>query len=215
MSPADSRGPAREQAICEAALELLVEVGYDRLTIDAVATRARASKATIYRRWPGKAELLTEAMRCRVPTPLVPVDTGSLREDLLALLATAPQPSGTQDTLLLAGILRAGQEAPELRDCVLAQVVEGKRAVMDAVLDRAQARGEAVRDDASALVHELLPALIFFRFAVEGRAVDADYARHLVDDIVLPLVRSRAATEGGTSRPATVTVPTTPVSAAS
>ncbi|MFN8074724.1 MAG: TetR/AcrR family transcriptional regulator [Kineosporiaceae bacterium] len=190
MTPADTRGQAREQAICEAALELLVEVGYERLTIDAVAARARASKATIYRRWPGKAELVTEAMRCRAAPSILPADAGSLRADLLALLSAAPLPSGKQDALILASILRAGHEAPDLRDCALQQIVEDKRAVIDAVLDRARHRGETVREDAADLVHEILPALVFFRFAVEGRPLDGAFAEHVVDDIVLPLISS-------------------------
>jgi AcrR family transcriptional regulator len=57
------RDQQREEAILRAALELLAEIGYDQLTMDAVAARAHCSKATIYRRWPGKAELVTTAVR--------------------------------------------------------------------------------------------------------------------------------------------------------
>ena len=61
--PTGPRAEAREQAILDAALELLMEVGYDRLSMDALAERAHAGKATIYRHWSGKAQVVAEAVR--------------------------------------------------------------------------------------------------------------------------------------------------------
>ena len=63
--PSGARAAARRQAILDAAIALLMEVGYDRMSMDALAERARASKATIYRHWAGKAEVVVEAVRCR------------------------------------------------------------------------------------------------------------------------------------------------------
>ena len=81
------RDDAREQAILDAAIDLVAEIGYDAMSIEAVAARAKSSKATIYRRWPGKAELVAEAMRRRSEPVLEDLpDTGSLRGDLLALV---------------------------------------------------------------------------------------------------------------------------------
>ena len=71
-------------ALRDAALELLAEIGYDRLSIDAVAARAKASKMTIYRRWSGKAELVVDALSSLRKPGEVP-DTGSLRGDLEAM----------------------------------------------------------------------------------------------------------------------------------
>src|SRR5580692_10112751 len=79
---------SRDIALREAALELLTEIGYDRLTIEAVASRARASKTTIYRRWTGKAELVVDALNGLRSTAPVP-DTGSLRGDLEAIARSA------------------------------------------------------------------------------------------------------------------------------
>src|SRR3954452_15079951 len=75
----------REVEILDAALEVLADVGYDRLTMDAVALRAKASKATLYRRWNGKVSLVIDALHHHHnnDTPAAPVDTGSLREDLI------------------------------------------------------------------------------------------------------------------------------------
>src|SRR3954452_17491342 len=73
----------REQEILDAALEVLADVGYDRLTMDAVAQRAKASKATLYRRWNSKATLVVDALARTKPLPEAP-DTGDLRSDLVA-----------------------------------------------------------------------------------------------------------------------------------
>ena len=72
----------REVEILEATLAVLGDVGYDRLTMDAVATRAKASKATLYRRWNTKAALVIDAIWSQKGPPIVP-DTGSLRQDLI------------------------------------------------------------------------------------------------------------------------------------
>ena len=75
----------REVEILEAAIDVLRESGYDRLTFDAVATAARASKATLYRRWPHKRDLVIDAVGLFIDCPAEQdPDTGSLRGDLLA-----------------------------------------------------------------------------------------------------------------------------------
>ena len=92
---------SRDPILREAALVLLAEVGYDRLTMDAVAARARAGKTTIYRRWPGKAELVVDALNSLKGIPDIP-DTGSLRQDLRALaesITSAESRFGAQVTI--------------------------------------------------------------------------------------------------------------------
>jgi AcrR family transcriptional regulator len=108
------RGAGRDAAICDAALALLAEVGYDRMSMDAVAARAHASKATIYRRWPGKRELVLEAVRSRSPARLTPPDTGTLRGDIIASLRMMSDGIGGQDAALMAGVLRAMRSTPDL-----------------------------------------------------------------------------------------------------
>src|SRR6478752_2449796 len=113
----------RDSAICDATLELLVEVGYDRMSMDAVAARAHASKATIYRRAPGKQELVLDAVRSRGPGLVVPEDTGSLRGDLGSAYSHALHGTATEDVELIAGVRRAMRSAPELAECVRSQMV--------------------------------------------------------------------------------------------
>ena len=87
----------RDVAICDATLALLLEVGYDRMSMDAVAARAHASKATIYRRWPGKQELVLDAVKARGVGLTVAEDTGSLRGDLVATYRSAVHGSAADD----------------------------------------------------------------------------------------------------------------------
>src|SRR5689334_11946810 len=83
-----SRDDSRDPQILQATAQLLAEVGYDRLTMDAVAARAHAGKATLYRRWSSKGELVVDALGCAAhgETPEAAPDTGSLRGDLEALV---------------------------------------------------------------------------------------------------------------------------------
>src|SRR3954447_18445688 len=82
---AESPWSPRESELLAVTLQLLQEHGYDRLTVDAVATSARASKATLYRRWPTKAELVLAAFVEGTRQAAVDPDTGTLRDDLLRL----------------------------------------------------------------------------------------------------------------------------------
>ena len=136
------RGVQREEAILVATLQLLAESGYDQLTIDAVAARARCSKATIYRRWPGKAALVSTAVRRHAGQPAAAApDTGSLRSDLQAALQVMRSSLSGQDAALILGLLSAMHRDPELAGAVREQVLDAKREVFGAVIARAAVRG--------------------------------------------------------------------------
>ena len=184
------RSEAREQAILDAALELVVEVGYDRLSMDALAERARASKATIYRRWSGKAEVVAEAVRCRRSHPFSFPDTGSLRGDLLAMLDELGASLAAEDGALVAAVLWAARSDPVLAELMRAQTTEGKQAVARHIVEQAAARGEipAAADPRS--ITEVLSSMVFMRLLITGEPLDAAFFGHIVDDIVIPVLRS-------------------------
>ena len=186
--PAHPGHRGRDAAICDATLALLVEVGYDRMSMDAVAARARASKATIYRRWPGKQELVLDAVRSRAPGMVVPEDTGSLRGDLMATYRSAAHGIEAQEAELIAGVLRAMRSAPELGDCVRHQVVESKCEVSRVLVARAVERGELAPETDHLLLHEVAGALWFHRVLVVGAVVDDEFIGHVVDDVLIPLL---------------------------
>jgi AcrR family transcriptional regulator len=187
------RGAPRERAICDAALDLLVEVGYDRMSMDAVAARARASKATIYRHWPGKRELVLAAISWRAQRSgaepgYAPPDTGSLRGDLHATFRALADGIGGEDVALVSGVLRAMQAAPELAECMRHQLVDAKRDITRLVVDRAVARGELPAETDADLLHEVAPALLFWQLLILGQPADDAYVTHVIDDVVIPLL---------------------------
>ena len=178
----------RDVAICDATLALLLEVGYDRMSMDAVAARAHASKATIYRRWPGKQELVLDAVRARGVGLTVAEDTGSLRGDLVATYRSAVHGSAADDADLIAGVLRAMRTAPELADCVRSQVIESKCDVSRVIVARAVTRGELPAETDPLILHEVASALWFHRVLVVGGPVDDAFIAHVVDDVLMPLL---------------------------
>jgi len=108
------RGEARTQAILDATIELIAEVGFDRMTVGSVATRARASKATIYRRWPNKTALTLDAVRRRSSVVHSLRETGSLRGDLELYLREAIGGAESIDGPVVAGLLTVAAHDPEL-----------------------------------------------------------------------------------------------------
>src|ERR1700678_756573 len=129
----------RDAALREAALELLAEIGYDRLSIDAVAARARASKTTIYRRWSGKAELVADAISSLRKPGAVP-DTGSLRGDLEAMARSSDSPDIRFDAQLVLGLVTALARDPELRQIIREQFLGRGGIRLSQIFQRAVAR---------------------------------------------------------------------------
>ncbi len=194
--PSGPRAEAREQAILDAALELVMEVGYDRLSMDALAERAHASKATIYRRWSGKAQVVVEAIRRRKHGRHAVPDTGSLRQDLLEALGGMCL-SLDGDEALVTGVMSAMRTDPELAVLMRAQVIDDGNPV-DVVIARAVARGELPPGTTGDLVNEVGPAVVMLRLVFRGEPLDEAFTVHLVDEIVLPLLRNPA---GATQHP--------------
>ena len=183
------RDELREQAMLEAALELLVEVGYDRLSIDAIAARSHSSKATFYRRWANKAEVVSEALRrfkgrCGDDPNL---DTGSLRGDLVAKVSWLCS-EVSLDGALVAGVMRAMHSDPALAELVHQQVLGGKLGAAAGMADRAVRRGELVEGAPVELAFEVATSMIFSRTLLADEPADRAFAEHLVDDILLPLL---------------------------
>ena len=189
LSPVN-RGEAREQEILDTALDLIAEVGYERMSMDSLAARARASKATLYRRWPGKAQLVTEAIRHRACyVSAGPPDTGSLRGDLLASLRDQRDVLTGQDGPLLVGLIKAAQGDVELASLLREQFSADKAAVAEALLARAIARREVPSSTKPGLIPEIVPALLLMRLLVTDQPTDDAYLTHVVDDILLPVLR--------------------------
>jgi AcrR family transcriptional regulator len=190
------RDESREAAILEATLEVLGEVGYDRLTIDAVACRAKASKATVYRRWADKAALVVEAMQGLSPVPrnargealCTWPDTGSLRGDLLAGVRAFMERLTSDEGRLIVAVMTAQAHNPELAQAMRASHYEDKRRSCRMLADRAIARGELSSPAGADTFVEVLPAIMFNRLLISGEPFDEAFLVHVVDDIALPLL---------------------------
>ncbi|MFG2142351.1 TetR/AcrR family transcriptional regulator [Streptomyces sp. NPDC048650] len=180
--------PEREAELYNAVLELLREVGYDALTMDAVAARTRSSKATLYRQWQGKPELVARALQSCKPVSTADVDTGSLRGDLAELVCRADEAGQMEkDAALMRGLGMAIHGNPDLhralRDVLLDPEVTG----LNAMLQRAIDRGE-IAADCPALrfaPHMLVGALVAEQL-IEDRSADVAFLSAYLDAVVLP-----------------------------
>lgn len=172
-------------------LRLLQQHGYDRLTVEAVATEAKSSKATIYRRWPSKTELVLAAFIEGTRVQLVPPRTGSLRTDLLAIGASVCA-QAREHASTMSAIMSEIAHCPELSAALQDQFVLQRKHLMTEVLTAAVDRGEI---DASAIHDELwdvMPGYLVFRSLIPGRPPTEETVRALVDDVLMPsLTRAR------------------------
>jgi AcrR family transcriptional regulator len=185
--PGRKRDRSRDDAILQAALDVLAETGYERMTTEMVATSAGASKATMYRRWPSKAELVVEAVESLRDEPATAVpDTGTLAGDLAALLETPQSPSAARKFQVMTGLLPLLPRDPGLAGAVQRQIVRPRTAAIRAVLQHAQQRGEidARRDlDTLALA---VAAMTTYRLIVTGEQVDRQFLASLVREVLAP-----------------------------
>lgn len=176
----------REAELLAATLEVLRETGYDNFTVDKVVARAHASKTTVYRRWPSKAELVCAAFAHRVrKSGMPPPDTGTLRGDLLQLAEIVARDAGLYGSTI-AGILAAAGRNPRLRELVVDDLYHDRRDQVHCVLRRAVSRGEIVPEVISEDIWDVLPAYISFRMLQHCRPVSAETVRALVDEVMLP-----------------------------
>jgi AcrR family transcriptional regulator len=183
--PGGRSGRIRE-AVLEAVLEELVEGGYGALTYDRVATRAGVHRATLYRRWPGKEQLVAEALLARAGRDIPLPDTGTLRGDLRALAhavvsnITAPMGEG----VLRALVSEAGR-LPEIP--AAGRAFWGQRFAMAAeIVRRGVLRGEVPPDVDPRLLLELLVAPLYLRLLVTAEPVTEEYADAVLDLLLPP-----------------------------
>jgi AcrR family transcriptional regulator len=178
----------RQQAILRAAYDLLGEAGYQGLRVDAVAARARASKATLYRHWPTKAGLVADAVRfCKGAEESIP-DTGSLRGDLVAWFVKLGDTITGEEGPIMAGLFTAMRNDPELA-AELRSMRSSKTPSAEAICARAQQRGELRPGYDAGLIDEIVPGQIFMQTFARGEPLNAAFIDHVVDDIIIPLLK--------------------------
>jgi AcrR family transcriptional regulator len=186
--PRRRHGQTLVAAILEATIAEVDEVGYADLTMEGVADRARASKASVYRRWPGKVALVVDAVHHALPDPAALADTGSLRGDLLALLRAAGEqlagPAGRAMRGVLGDVLRDPERAEQFR----ARARGNSAAMIETVLRRAHRRGELDADAVTRRQREVGPALMRSHFLTNDGPVPDEVIVEIVDEVMVPLL---------------------------
>jgi len=175
----------REAEILDATLQVLVDVGYDRLTMDAVALRARASKATLYRRWNSKLRLVIDALLVMKQAPVVP-DTGSLRGDLETMFCGLGGVTDIEAVGVFASVLTAVSRDPEFAQAFRTEVIGPKIAASQQIWERARDRGEIRPDADLSLLEPALAGIVLHRVFLMGEQPTEDLVRRVIDQIILP-----------------------------
>lgn len=177
----------REREILAGTIAVLLESGYDRLTFDAVAAQVRASKATLYRRWKSKADLVVaavDAQACSDTTDEL-VDTGCLRDDLLTIFCPAPE-EPTELSEVMAAVLPALHRDAEFTRLFTEKFIAPRMQGLRMVLERAQDRGEIGEGADLDLLASIVPALKFHHVVVLGECPTPAGLHRIVDQVLLP-----------------------------
>lgn len=180
----------REQEILEATLDVLAEVGYDRLTMDAVATAARASKATLYRRWETKASLVLEAVLAQKGPMGEAPNTGTLRGDLIASYCGHGGLADERQIAVFGGVITALSRDAEFAEGFRSKFIGPKVAASHLLFERAQARGEVRHDLDLDVVVSSLAGIVLHRQFILGEQPTTDSITKVIDQIILPAVLS-------------------------
>ena len=189
---ATTRGPGRprsaetERAILDAAIDLLVEVGFGGLSMEAVASRAGVGKAAIYRRFSSKEELVVESLRSHNVGLIPLVDTGDIRADLLVMLEGVRRAMAGDDGPVMTAFVSEKARYPELRAEYDRAFVQGRRAHLRHIMAQAVQRGDLPPATDVDLLAEMGPAILAYRLMVQHRPLDADLPRRIVDQLLGP-----------------------------
>jgi AcrR family transcriptional regulator len=177
------RDPRADEAILSATIDVLVESGFGRLTVDAVAARAGVGKATIYRRWSSKERMVLSALAAK-KAPAPTVDTGALRSDLVAIYEPVIQARSQETTVRLMPALAVEAANDDDVRAELRRFVDERRKPTRLAFARAVERGDIAPDTDVELCIDLLTGMTMNRIFFTGDPVD-ETALGTALDIVL------------------------------
>lgn len=194
--PGRPRSARADKAILKATMELLVEVGYGGMSVEAVAARAQVGKATIYRRWQSKEELVSEALRGLSDDVRMP-DTGNTREDLIALFLDFRRVNSASYIGPMTGrIISAAISNPEFMTIYWESALLPRRNAILEILKRGQARGEVRQDLDLQLVLDIFPGAVVYRTLVSRHGLDESEAAFAGAEELVNTIWGGIATEG-------------------
>ena len=181
------RGDALLEAIYTAVMDELAEVGYSALSIERVAERARTGKASIYRRWPTRLELVLDAIDHVMPRHDDAPDTGNIRDDLLVVLRRIATIMGSREGVAAKACVDGTDD--ELSRAVRERLLPPRRAMMLSLLGRAADRGEIRPDAVTQRIAETGPMLLHGEMLQRGAPIADEAVVEIVDQVLLPLLR--------------------------
>jgi AcrR family transcriptional regulator len=181
------RDPSRDEAIIDAAIDVLVRDGYDRLSMEGVAAAAGVGKATVYRRWSSKAELVIDAMATLKPS-IDTIDTGTLDGDIELMVVASCTPHSQRLQRVMMSICSVLPREPELLEAFRTRFTEPRIARITDMLERARGRGELGPDVDVAMAASLVPSLMLQRALMTGQPAGRAYAEQVVGSVLLPVL---------------------------
>lgn len=188
------RDPSRDAAILDAALEVLAEVDYAQMTMDMVAERAKAGKATVYRRWASKEELVLDAVARMVEQDVAIAglpDTGTFRGDMVALIKPQSLAKEQRRLMVMGRLTSMLASHPELAEAASAasigRWIDVNRLLMRRAIDRGELDPEA---DVETLAR-VIPAMAVHRVSIERKHIDRAFLVGLIDSVLLPALRKK------------------------
>ena len=189
------RDASRDTVILSATIDVLAEVGYERMTVDMVAARAQAGKGAVYRRWPSKTEMVLDAV-AQMKSAMVDLDhlpdTGSLRDDMLALFRPPSAVESERFMKAMAGLAAMLAQQPAIAESGHAALIEPWVEANRILIRRAVSRGEASCDDVE-VAAQMIPAMGGYRSLIQRRPFDRTFLVGLLDHLLLPALGIAAA----------------------
>lgn len=185
--------PTRNQVIIETTLDLLAQVGYDALTMEAIAQKAKVGKATIYRRWPQKLELVIEAVSSISPfeSLLEKVRRSQdLRGQLIELLCLCAQEEHEVYQQAMTAIGSALPHNQDLEQALHNNFYQKIRAAISAIVEPFLLPDHILEAERLDLLADVGPALLIYRSFLVRKPFDLSYIERIVDHLILPMLRN-------------------------
>lgn len=179
------RDPGVDEGILEAAVELLTEGGFEKLSMEAVAARAGVAKASVYRRYPSRIELIVAMCQAYAAPQVTLPDTGSLRADLeqlVGFLNDSMCPTTTSGRIMPA-MLSAAKEHAEVREAMQQFSATRRRRIYD-IVKAAKARGELRADADADVIGDLVVGSMMYRIVIRNGKIDKKFRTALIDGVL-------------------------------
>lgn len=179
------RDPEVERCILSAAADVFTDGGFEKFSVEAVATRAGVAKASIYRRYPSRVDLIVAMCQECTPSAAPPIDNGDLRSDLVEFLEFLRETlsSTSQSGRLMPALLSAAKEYTEVREAASKFTASRRRRIHD-IVKRAKARGELRAGADADLIGDIIVGSILYRIVIRDGAADRKFVNGVVDGIV-------------------------------